>query len=152
MFNKDPSLRALRDRIKKDENPLNRYEADSTRFRTVKNDASNEYGRQSGTVFRAEMIYSSDLESVLSLLKRQSLEHQGTMPPESYEFYYACLDRIDVLITEKSSLATQKQIVQILRTLSYFRPKQQEYEKKSLKNQGYFTELDMSQDVISLRH
>lgn len=112
LFNKDPSLKAVRDRLKKDENPLNRYEADTTRFRTVKDDTANQFGRQSGSVFRAEMVYSADLDSVLSLLKRQSIQDESQpMGAESYEFYFACLDRIDILITEKQSVATRQQIV-----------------------------------------
>lgn len=41
LFNKDPSLKQVRDRIKKDENYMNRYEADVTRLRTVRDDSSN---------------------------------------------------------------------------------------------------------------
>ena len=39
------------------------------------------------------MIYSSDLDSVLSMFKRNTVI--------DYEFYFACLDKIDMLITEK---------------------------------------------------
>jgi hypothetical protein len=38
LFN-NPQLRALRDKIRQEENPLNRYEADVTRMRTVKDDS-----------------------------------------------------------------------------------------------------------------
>jgi hypothetical protein len=48
---------------------MNRYEADVTRLRTVK-----EEDQASSTAYRAELIYSSDLESVLSLLKKQSIQ------------------------------------------------------------------------------
>jgi hypothetical protein len=58
------------------------------------------------------MVYSADLDSVLSLLKRQSIQDESQpMGAESYEFYFACLDRIDILITEKQSVATRQQIV-----------------------------------------
>lgn len=67
LFNKDASLREVRERIKKDENPLNRYEADFVRMRVAKDGHGSQ---QTGSVFRAEMVYSSDLDSVLSLLKR----------------------------------------------------------------------------------
>ena len=56
------------------------------------------------------------------------------------------------MITEKASSVTPKQIIEILRALSYFRPKNQEYQKRSTKASGYFTELDISQDVMSVRH
>lgn len=47
---------------------------------------------------------------------------------------------------------TRPQIVQILRTLSYFRPKHQEYRHKSDKAAGYFTSADISNDIMSVRH
>ena len=63
LFN-NPQLRALREKIRREENPLNRYEADVTRMRTVKEDNETQ-----STAFRAELVYSSDLDTVLSLLK-----------------------------------------------------------------------------------
>lgn len=110
----------MRDRIKKDENPMNKYQADVQRLRTVKDDHTNQFGKASGSVFRAEMVYSADLDSVLSMLKRSSAQE---LSPEQYEFYFACLDRIDILITEKNANLTKPQIIAILETLTYFRPK-----------------------------
>ncbi len=72
LFNKDPSLKQVRERIKKDENQLNRYEADVTRLRTVRDDATNQFGKSASNVFRAELVYSADLDSVLSMLRRSS--------------------------------------------------------------------------------
>jgi hypothetical protein len=63
LFN-NPQLRALREKIRGEENPLNRYEADVTRLRTVKEDNDTQ-----SSAYRAEIVYSSDLDSVLSLLK-----------------------------------------------------------------------------------
>jgi len=65
LFN-NPQLRALREKIRKEENPMNRYEADVTRMRTVKD---NSESSSQSSAFRAELVYSSDLESVLSLIK-----------------------------------------------------------------------------------
>jgi hypothetical protein len=67
LFN-NPQLRALREKIRREENPLNRYEADVTRMRTVKEDNETQ-----STAFRAELVYSSDLDTVLSLLKNQTV-------------------------------------------------------------------------------
>jgi len=38
-------------------------------------------------------------------------------------FYQACLDRIDILVTEKDSTVKKADVLEILRHLSYFRPK-----------------------------
>jgi hypothetical protein len=84
------------------------------------------------------MVYSADLDSVLSMLKRSSAQE---LTPEQYEFYFACLDRIDILITEKDANLTKSQIITILQTLTYFRPKAQRKEE-----QGNYS------DLISVRH
>jgi hypothetical protein len=46
LFN-NPSLRALREKIKREENPMNRYEADVTRLRTVREEPNK--GATGGT-------------------------------------------------------------------------------------------------------
>lgn len=88
-------------------------------------------------------MYSADLDSVLSMLKRQAVNEQEGLSTDNYEFYFACMDRIDILITEKDSSVAKKQIIQILRTLSYFRPKEQEYKYKSHKASGNFSISDI---------
>jgi hypothetical protein len=47
---------------------MNRFEADVRRLRTVREEPNK--GATGGTVYRAELVYSSDLDSVLSLLKK----------------------------------------------------------------------------------
>ena len=89
-------------------------------------------------MFRAELVYSADLESVLSMLRRSAAE---PLTKEQYEFYFACLDRIDILITEKDSTVTKTQVMSIVQALSFFRPKQQKQDEKF----GY-------SDIISVRH
>ena len=49
------------------------------------------------------MIYSSDLETVLQLFSKNLAECEGNLMGY-YDFFYACLDRIDILLTEKDSL------------------------------------------------
>ena len=96
LFN-NSKLRELRQRIRKEDNEYNRYERDATKFKT-----SQENPKAFGGV-RTEMIYSSDLDSVLSLLHR-SIQDTSVGFEEHYEFFFACLDRLDLLITEKDSL------------------------------------------------
>lgn len=83
-------------------------------------------------------MYSADLDSVLSMLKKQAALDEN-LRLSNFEFYFACLDRIDILITEQHSAVTREEIIAILATLSYFRPKHQEYQHKSDKRAGYFT-------------
>ena len=75
---------------------------------------------------------------MLSLLKSQTVQ-DVVLRRGNYEFYFACLDRIDMLITEKDSTVNKDQMIKILRTLSHFRPKQAEYLDKHVKAAGYFT-------------
>jgi hypothetical protein len=56
-------------------------------------------------------VYSADLDSVLSMLKRQAVNEQKGLSTDNYEFYFACMDRIDILITEKDSSVAKKQII-----------------------------------------
>ena len=57
-----------------------------------------------------------------------------------------------MLITEKDSSVSKDQMIKILRTLSHFRPKQDEYLHKHEKAAGYFTQKDISNDIMSVRH
>jgi len=41
----------------------------------------------------------------------------------NHEFYHACLDRTDILLTEKHSQVMKKQVLEILNALTYFKPK-----------------------------
>ena len=115
MFNQDPSLRALRDRIKREDVPMNRFEADVRRLKAPRH--GDQETTSTGSIYRAELIYSSDLDTVLSLLKRQAKQDK-IIEKDLYEFYFACLDRIDILITERDQLATHQQLMNILQTLS----------------------------------
>ena len=67
-----------------------------------------------------QQVSGYDLEDVLSALKSVAL---GYGPRASNEFYHACLDRIDELVTERGSRVGKREVVQILRILSYFRPR-----------------------------
>lgn len=70
----------------------------------------------------------------------------------SYEFYHACLDRLDILITERNSVVGKNEVVQILRVLSYFRPREFERAEKLRKQAGHVTRSEMQDDFISVRH
>jgi hypothetical protein len=57
----------------------------------------------------------------------------------SHEFYYACLDRLDILITERNSCVGKNEVVRILRELSYFRPRDYDRAEKFRKESGNLT-------------
>ena len=102
-----------------------------------------------GDLVKSEIIASYDLEQVLSVLKKIAVERGAQA---SYEFYHSCLDRLDELITERDSKVQKDQVVQILRTLSYFRPREYENAEKQRKQMGNFTQSEMQDDLISVRH
>ena len=82
-------------------------------------------------------------------MKKVALERGGN---GSFEFYYACLDRLDILITERNSCVGKDEVVQILRILTYFRPRDYEKKDKQRKQIGIFTHSEMQDDLISVRH
>ena len=61
----------------------------------------------------------------------------------SPEFHHACLDRINQIITERNANLDKSQIVQILRDLSYYRPKEEEDKLKKRKAQGIKTQEEL---------
>ena len=61
----------------------------------------------------------------------------------SHEFYHACLDRIDILITEKGSSVDKEGVVKILRDIAYFRPRDYHREDKQRKEQGFLSRSEM---------
>ena len=95
------------------------------------------------------MIYNMDLDAVLTLLKKVSVEHGAKA---SNEFYFTCLDKLDLLITERNSTVTPKDVVRILRTLSYFRPRDYDRMDRHRKDIGRFTKSEIQDDIISVRH
>lgn len=89
-----------------------------------------------GEYSKSELIYTYELDQVLKVLKDTAV-NRGAQA--SYEFYFACLDRIDILITEKDSKVDKDGIVLILRELAYFRPREYHREEKARKQAGLFT-------------
>lgn len=69
---------------------------------------------------RSDVVYSYDLDQVLEVLKKSAIERGAKA---SHEFYYACLDRLDIIITERDSVVQKDEVVKILRDLAYFRPR-----------------------------
>jgi len=61
----------------------------------------------------------------------------------SYEFYFICLDRLDIIITEKNANVSKDDIVRILRVLAYFRPREYERDQKQRKDMGKYTKSEM---------
>jgi hypothetical protein len=101
------------------------------------------------SAFKTEMVYASDLQSVLSLFDRcmsEERENQRilgvTNVTPNYDFYFACLDRIDILVTEKGSPVGRQEVLEILRRLSYFRPKEALVSGKISKAMGEFTKKE----------
>ena len=82
------------------------------------------------------MIYSYDLDDTLAIFKRSALE-KGMKA--SHEFYFACLDRLDILITERNSQVGKDEVVRILRDLSYFRPRDYDRLERFRKQSGNLT-------------
>ena len=95
------------------------------------------------------MIATYDLNSTLDVLKKVAVERGGHA---SFSFYVACLDRLDELITERNSSVGRDEVVKILRTLSYFRPREFEQLEKQRLDKGIFTQAEMQDDLISVRH
>ena len=95
------------------------------------------------------MVYSYDLDDTLSILKRSALE-KGMKA--SFEFYYACLDRLDILITERNSCVGKDEVVRILRDLAYFRPRDYDRAEKFRKEAGKFSQNELQDDILSVRH
>ena len=89
---------------------------------------------------KSEIIYSYDLDQTLNILKKVALESGNGA---SYEFYHACLDRLDILITERNSTIGRKEVVQILRVLSYFRPREYELDEKQRLSSGDYTQSEI---------
>lgn len=93
-----------------------------------------------GDYAKAEMIYSYDLDQVISILKQTALTKGDKA---SHEFYFACLDRLDILITERNSVVKKDEVVRILRELAYFRPRDYHKAEKARKSAGIFTISEM---------
>lgn len=85
----------------------------------------------------------------MEILKKTALE-KGI--GASHEFYHACLDRLDMLITEKNSTVSKDETVKILRVLAYFRPREYETQENKRKNSGIFNKSEMQDDLISVKH
>lgn len=86
------------------------------------------------------MIYGYDLEQTLDILKKVALESGSDA---SHEFYHACLDRLDILITERNSVVKKNEVVKILRVLSYFRPREFERADKQRLAAGHYTKSEL---------
>lgn len=61
------------------------------------------------------MIYSADLQTVLLMLRRALKEEAALETSKNYDLYYACLDRVDILVTEKGSMVGKPEVLEILR-------------------------------------
>ena len=77
---------------------------------------------------------------MLNILKKTAIQ-RGSQA--SHEFYYSCLDRLDILITERDSKVGKDEVVKILRDLAYFRPRDYYREDKARKNAGLFTHEEL---------
>ena len=80
------------------------------------------------------------------------MKADGDEISHNYDFYLACLDRIDILLTEKNSQVTQPQMLDLIRRLSYFRPKQIDRKSRFDKAYGVLSRKENEDDLVSLRH
>jgi hypothetical protein len=78
-------------------------------------------GKDNSDYARSDVVYSYALDDLLDALKKSAIERGTKASPE---FYFACLDRLDILITERDSGVGKHEVVKILRDLSYFRPRE----------------------------
>jgi hypothetical protein len=97
------------------------------------------------------MVYSSDMESVLDLFSKQLKYDEGDVA-NSYVFFHACLDRIDILLTEKNSNVSKEQILMVLKSLAYFQPKKTQRGVKLSEAYGDFSRKQLHDDPVSVRH
>ena len=65
-------------------------------------------GKDSRDYTRSDVVYSYALDEVLDALKKSAIERGTKASPE---FYYACLDRLDILITERDSGVGKNEVV-----------------------------------------
>ena len=137
----------MKKRVRAEVHDDDRYEADVTRLKS-KDWREQEQSRHG---YRQEVVYAADLDDVLSMFTK-SLEADKGEISHKYDFYHACLDRIDILLTEKNSVALQSQMLEILRRLSYFRPKQIERSSKLDQAYGQVSRKENVDDLLSQRH
>ena len=83
---------------------------------------------------------------------KRAIEDQATNNKTNFAFFHACLDRINQIITERNAKITKADILEILRTLSYYRPKEVEQKEKMRKEKGILHQHEIQDDIISVRH
>ena len=89
-----------------EDTPTNQPENKSRSHReTREHEAAKQRKVAGGNNFQAEMIYTSDLETVLSMMSRAI---KTPTEAKNYKFFHACLDRLDLLITERHSVVDKK--------------------------------------------
>lgn len=127
-------MEATKRRLKREYHEDDRFEPDQAARRS-----KDRVGEQRVPAFRAEMIYSADVQSVIEMFKRQLDSDYGHLNVHNYAFYHACLDRIDLLLTEKNSPVQKSQILAIVSALAYFRPKKTQRESKEAQAYGDYS-------------
>ena len=133
-------LKDLRQQIKDTDNQAQKGQGTRVPHASA-NDFDSYYGTPSSSnaqgsefrstdIMRPELIYTMDLDGVLGAMRRVRSEQ---LPRQSNEFYHACLDRVDQLITERNSRVNKGDLINILRELSHFRPKEEDQKQKMRK-------------------
>ena len=120
--------------MKKEYHEDDRFEADQSQ-RKVK----DRTGESRQNEYSTDIVYSSDVASVIDMFTKQLKDDQGRIE-DKCDFYFACLDRIDILLTEKHSQVQKSQMLAILQQLAYFRPKKVQRETKVSEAYGEFTQ------------
>jgi hypothetical protein len=105
--------------------------------------------QRKGDYVKSDVIYSYDLDQVLEILKKTALQRGADA---SNEFYFSCLDRLDIIITERGSPVGKDEVVRILRELAYFRPRDYFSAEIQRKQKGLFTKSELQDDLLSVRH
>ncbi|TNV74156.1 hypothetical protein FGO68_gene5579 [Halteria grandinella] len=140
-------LKELRQSIKDTESNASTQQQTNTGEQFQQNTAGIKHGVPD--LVRAELVYSMDLDDVLSAMKRARGEGVNR---QSNDFYNACLERINSLTTERGSRVGKGELIKVLREVSYYRPKEQAEKERMRKTQGMYTRQEAQDDLLSVRH
>jgi hypothetical protein len=67
-------------------------------------------------------VHALDLDGVLDMMKK-ALFDKHVNSTMNFDFFHACLDRINNIILERNAKVSKHDMLDILRVLSYYRPK-----------------------------
>ena len=87
-------------------------------------------------------------------MRRAFVDKEMSKEQQTWVYYHTCLERVNSMILEKNSeiSRSRENILKLLQTINYFRPKElQKSENMRLKH-GLFHKSELQDDVISVKH